>query len=93
MDNINNVENKGISNKVLEKMLTKSIGSLIEDAVKIAVSDFTSAKSILKVLLKQKNTGSIRHKYEEDGIHIPPFMIASITSTCNLKCRGCYDRE
>lgn len=93
MDNISNIESNGISNSVLEKMLNKSIGSLIEDAVKIAVSDFTSAKSILRVLLKQKNAGSIRDRYEEAGIHIPPFMIASITSTCNLKCRGCYDRE
>ena len=26
------------------------------------------------------------------GIHVPPFLIASITSECNLHCMGCYSR-
>ncbi|WBW97166.1 radical SAM protein [Oceanirhabdus sp. W0125-5] len=82
-----------ISNNTLTKMLNKSIGLLIEDFIKIAISDFSSAKNIIKIALKQKGTGSIRNKYEERGLHVPPFMIASITSKCNLKCKGCYDRE
>lgn len=82
-----------ISNSALTKMLNKSIGFLIEDLIKIALSDFSSAKSIMKILLKQKSTAGIRSKYEDSGLHVPPFMIASITSTCNLKCKGCYDRE
>lgn len=82
-----------ISDKTLTKMLNKSIRFLIEDAMKIALSDFSSAKSIIKILLKQKNTAGIRNKYEEAGLHVPPFMIVSITSNCNLKCKGCYDRE
>ncbi len=81
-----------ISNKTLTKMMNKSIGFLIEDFIKIALSDFSSAKNIIKIALKQKKPGNIRNKYEESGLHVPPFMIASITSTCNLKCRGCYDR-
>jgi len=24
------------------------------------------------------------------GTHVPPLMIASITETCNLRCKGCY---
>lgn len=82
-----------ISNGTLTKMLNKSIGVLIEDVIKIALRDFSSVKSIVKVALKQKKTESIRNKYEESGVHVPPFMIASITSICNLKCKGCYDRE
>ncbi|MCD8153100.1 MAG: radical SAM protein, partial [Clostridiales bacterium] len=30
---------------------------------------------------------------EEQGEHIPPFLIASITSSCNLHCAGCYAWE
>ena len=26
------------------------------------------------------------------GEHIPPFLIASITTRCNLHCKGCYAR-
>ncbi len=29
---------------------------------------------------------------EKSGEHIPPFLIASITSSCNLHCAGCYSR-
>jgi len=82
-----------VSGKDLTKMLNKSIGFLIEDFIKIALSDFSSAKSIINIALKQKNTVNIRNKNEEEGLHVPPFMIASITSTCNLRCKGCYDRE
>ena len=28
----------------------------------------------------------------QEQIHIPPFLIASITSQCNLHCAGCYAR-
>ena len=33
-----------------------------------------------------------RREYEAKGEHIPPFLIASITSNCNLHCAGCYSR-
>jgi MoaA/NifB/PqqE/SkfB family radical SAM enzyme len=33
-----------------------------------------------------------RRASEEQGVHIPSFLIASITSQCNLHCAGCYSR-
>ena len=35
---------------------------------------------------------SIRERYSKEGQHIPVFLIASITSSCNLHCTGCYSR-
>ena len=32
----------------------------------------------------------MRLKWEEQGIHVPPFLIVSITNRCNLRCKGCY---
>lgn len=87
------IKNDMPSGEGLTKMMNKSIGNLVENFIKIALSDFRSAKSIVTVALKQKNRGPIRLKYEKEGLHVPPFMIASITSTCNLRCKGCYDRE
>ena len=29
---------------------------------------------------------------EGEGLHVPSFLIASITSACNLHCAGCYSR-
>lgn len=81
-----------ISNKTLTNMLNNSIELLVEDFIKIVLSDFSSAKKIISIALKQKQAEKVRNKYEENGLHIPPFMISSITSICNLKCKGCYDR-
>lgn len=30
---------------------------------------------------------------ETEGVAVPPFLIASIATTCNLSCKGCYARE
>ncbi|MBU5438855.1 radical SAM protein [Tissierella sp. MSJ-40] len=80
------------SNVILTKLLSESIRLLMEDFIKIAISDFPSAKNIIKIALKQKSSQNIRMEHEENGLHVPPFMIASITSVCNLKCKGCYDK-
>lgn len=29
---------------------------------------------------------------KEEGLEVPPFLICSIATTCNLKCKGCYAR-
>ena len=33
-----------------------------------------------------------RLELEAEGLHVPAFLIASITSQCNLHCAGCYSR-
>jgi MoaA/NifB/PqqE/SkfB family radical SAM enzyme len=40
----------------------------------------------------QERASKKRLRAEEKGIHIPPFLIASISSQCNLFCSGCYAR-
>ena len=30
---------------------------------------------------------------EKEGVTVPPFLIASIATTCNLQCKGCYARK
>ena len=30
---------------------------------------------------------------EQEGLAVPPFLIASIATTCNLQCKGCYARS
>jgi MoaA/NifB/PqqE/SkfB family radical SAM enzyme len=47
---------------------------------------------LLSFAIKQKKVRIIRENNETAGLHIPPFLIASITSACNLFCTGCYAR-
>lgn len=35
-------------------------------------------------------SAKIREQHELKGTHIPPFLIASISTDCNLRCSGCY---
>ncbi|MBQ0028738.1 MAG: radical SAM protein, partial [Lachnospiraceae bacterium] len=42
--------------------------------------------------IASKEASKRRAAFKEQGEHIPPFLIASITSSCNLHCAGCYSR-
>ena len=37
-----------------------------------------------------KKTERLRREAKETGLSVPPFLILSITSKCNLSCAGCY---
>ena len=45
-----------------------------------------------KFALASKSASKRRRLLEDSGEHIPSFLIASITSQCNLHCSGCYSR-
>jgi MoaA/NifB/PqqE/SkfB family radical SAM enzyme len=47
---------------------------------------------ILKFISAQQKASKRRLHAEDEGVHIPPFLIASISSQCNLFCSGCYAR-
>ncbi len=80
-----------------EFQLSDYMGSRIENVVKGAIkasfSNPREAKVIMKYLLAGKKAKMKRDNLEKSGEHIPSFLIASITSNCNLHCKGCYARE
>ncbi|MCR5734179.1 MAG: radical SAM protein, partial [Lachnospiraceae bacterium] len=47
---------------------------------------------MIKFASAAKAASKKRSTAEKEGVHIPPFLIASITSSCNLHCAGCYSR-
>jgi len=40
----------------------------------------------------QARSARVRAELRNQGVQVPPLLIASITSRCNLHCRGCYAR-
>lgn len=48
---------------------------------------------MLKYSAASREAAKRRAACEKAGEHIPPFLIASITSSCNLHCAGCYARH
>lgn len=71
-------------------LMNNSIRGLFKDALKISIKNPSLSLFIMKVILKQRKWERVRAEWESRGIHVPPFLIASITSLCNLRCKGCY---
>ena len=72
------------------KILNNSLKIFFKDALKAAVTNPSQAVFFLKTLNWQRGAVRIREKWEREGIHVPPVLVFSVTSKCNLHCKGCY---
>jgi MoaA/NifB/PqqE/SkfB family radical SAM enzyme len=72
--------------------MNSSIRMLIVDALKVSVRKPKQLAFFRTFFKNLGKTQAKREAYEKDGLHVPPFLIASITSNCNLFCTGCYAR-
>jgi len=71
-------------------LMNRGIRQLVVDALKVSLLKPGLAYFIMRSIFWQKNATRRRQKWEEQGVHVPPFMIISVTNHCNLKCKGCY---
>lgn len=76
----------------LESYLSNGVENIVRGAIKASLSNPKESIFIAKYAMSSKNSRKLRIEAEEKGEHIPPFLIASITSQCNLHCKGCYAR-
>ena len=76
----------------LESYLSDGVENIVRGAIKASLSNPKESIFIAKYSLYSKNSRKLRVEAEGRGDHIPPFLIASITSQCNLHCKGCYAR-
>ena len=73
-------------------ILNQSIAKLFRDALKLGMRNPAMARFLYKTVRWQHRAARIRGSWEERGVRVPAFMIASITRRCNLQCKGCYAR-
>ena len=76
----------------LQEYLTKGVEGVIADAVKATLKNPRESAFMLKFAAASKAASKRRRKLEDAGEHVPSFLIASITSKCNLHCASCYSR-
>ena len=76
----------------LQEYLTKGVESVVADAVKATLRNPRESAFMLKFAAASKAASRRRRRLEDEGEHVPSFLIASITSKCNLHCAGCYSR-
>lgn len=76
----------------LTEYMTETIENIIQDACKATLKNPKESAFLLKFSLAAQSAANKRRANEAAGDHIPPFLIASISSACNLFCKGCYAR-
>lgn len=76
----------------IQAYMTKGVERVVSDALKATFKDPRESAFMVKFAAASKKATKKRRAAENAGEHIPPFLIASITSKCNLHCAGCYSR-
>ena len=60
-----------------------------KNAARITFREPAKALFFLRTLWWQKRAADKRHRWQGEGLHVPPFLILSLTTKCNLHCAGC----
>ena len=76
----------------LETYLTQGVETVLGDIVRATLKNPRESAYMAKFVRSSRRALKKRQAAERQGEHIPPFLIASITSQCNLHCAGCYSR-
>ncbi len=84
------VKEKNILPSHYRTILNRNLGIFLKDAVRTALTNPPQAYFFLKALRWQRKAARIRAKWQRDGVNIPPIIIFSVTTRCNLSCSGCY---
>lgn len=76
----------------LEAYLTNGVERIVKGIWKASLKNPAADIFMMQYINSNKEANSHRRRLEQEGRHIPPFLIASITTSCNLHCKGCYAR-
>ena len=76
----------------LQEYLSRGVERVVADVLRATLKDPKESLFMAKFAAASRAASKKRREAEDAGEHIPPFLIASITSKCNLHCAGCYSR-
>lgn len=76
----------------LQKYLSDGVEQVIKDALKATLRDPRESAFLAKFAISCASAAKKREANEKRDLHVPSYLIASITSSCNLHCEGCYSR-
>lgn len=79
-------------NSDLQQHIAKGVEKLVADTIRATLKNPKESLFMAKFAAASKKATKKREKLEAQGEHVPGFMIASVTSRCNLHCAGCYSR-
>ncbi len=76
----------------IQDYLAVGVENIVKDAIKTSLRNPKESLFLFKFSKHAKNATKVRQEYDKNGHNMPVFLIASITSSCNLHCTGCYSR-
>lgn len=76
----------------LAEYMGKGIEHIIINVLKSSITNPKETAFVLKFMAQTKKARKIRDELEQKGEHVPPFLMCSIETNCNLFCKGCYAR-
>ena len=77
----------------IQEYLADGVENIVKDALRASLRNPKEILFLRKFSKNAKKATKTRQEYEKTGQNIPVFLIASITSSCNLHCTGCYSRS
>ena len=76
----------------IQTYMTQGVERVVKDAVRATLKNPRESAYMVRFAAASKEASKKRARLGKAGEHVPPFLIASITSSCNLHCDGCYSR-
>lgn len=76
----------------IQEYMSRGVERIVFDAMRATLKNPRESAYMVRFAAASKAASKKRRAQEKKGEHIPPFLIASITSSCNLHCAGCYSR-
>jgi MoaA/NifB/PqqE/SkfB family radical SAM enzyme len=79
-----------IDDTTMRSRLDRGIAAFFLDALKVALGHPAWWRIAIRLFLNQRTAAKKRAAWLEQNVHVPPLVVLSVTSRCNLRCAGCY---
>ncbi|MBR1931322.1 MAG: radical SAM protein [Lachnospiraceae bacterium] len=76
----------------IQAYMTAGVERIVKGALRATVKNPRESAFMVRYAAASRRASKLRDREEKEGLHVPAFLIASITSSCNLHCAGCYSR-
>ncbi|MGZ4883222.1 MAG: radical SAM protein, partial [Halobacteriota archaeon] len=70
-------------------ILNRAITVFFKDAARITLREPSKALFFIRTMWWQRRAAQKRQRWQNENLHVPPFLIMSVTNKCNLRCKGC----
>jgi MoaA/NifB/PqqE/SkfB family radical SAM enzyme len=84
------VVERTIDDAAMRSRLDRGIAAFFFDALKVTFGHPAWWRIAIRLFLNQRAAAKKRSSWLEQSVHVPPFVVLSVTSRCNLRCAGCY---